>query len=266
MNYKVDELANNFKFPEGPAVDQEGNVYFTDIPEAQIWIWTINNKLELFREDSGGANGLFFDKNQNLLICEGWKGRISKMSPDGNYQVVASTYQEKRFNQPNDIWPDGKGGFYFTDPEYNENPALPQIGMHVYYVNPKNEVTRVCDDLIKPNGLVGTPDGKILYVTDPGANKTYQYQIEENGSLVNKKLFYDAGGDGMTIDQNGSVYLTTSGKKAIDIINTNGDLFYSIALPNQPSNVCFGGKNRDELFVTARSSIDKIDVENKGVN
>ncbi|WP_229737231.1 SMP-30/gluconolactonase/LRE family protein [Psychroflexus salis] len=266
MNYNVEELANNFKFTEGPAVDAEGNVYFTDIPEAKIWIWTVNGEMELFREESGGANGLFFDENQNLFICEGWEGRITRISPDANYEVVASKYQGKRFNQPNDIWPDAKGGAYFTDPEYNENPALHQGGMHVYYVNSENETIQVITDLVKPNGLIGTPNGKTLYVTDHGDDKTFSYTIQENGSLSNKTLFTNLGGDGMTIDQNGSIYLTTTDKKAIDVFNKNGDLFYSIALPQQPSNVCFGGKNLDELFITARTSIYKIKLDAKGVN
>lgn len=267
MQADAKQIAGDFKFTEGPAVDAEGNVYFTDIPEAKIWIWTVNNEMELFKENSGGANGLYFDKHQNLWICEGWEGQISKISPEGSYEVVASTYKGKRFNQPNDIWPDAKGGAYFTDPEYNENPDLPQGGMHVYYIQPNHsEVIRVTEDLVKPNGIIGTPDGKTLYITDHGDDKTFSYTIEENGNLSNKTLFTNVGGDGMTIDQNGSIYLTTTGKKAIDVFNKNGDLYYSIALHQQPSNVCFGGKNRDELFITARTSIYKIKLDAKGVN
>lgn len=267
MLSEIEQLASDFKFTEGPAVDAKGNVYFTDIPEAKIYIWTVDNQLETFRENSGGANGLYFDADQNLLACEGWEGQISSTSPNGDYKVIASQYQEKRFNQPNDIWPDAKGGAYFTDPEYNEKPDLPQGGMHVYYIHPNHkDVIRVTDDLARPNGLIGSADGKTLYITDHGANKTYRYNIQEDGTLADKKLFVDFGGDGMALDENGNVYLTTTDKKAVDIISPKGELINSIAVPEQPANVCFGGKNNDELFVTARTSLYKVKLNTKGIN
>ncbi|WP_127845584.1 SMP-30/gluconolactonase/LRE family protein [Psychroflexus aestuariivivens] len=265
-NQEFEKSTIDFKFTEGPAVDANGNVYFTDIPEQKIWIWTTDNQIKIFRENSGGANGLYFDKDQNLWACEGREGQVSKTSPDGDYKVIASSFMGKSFNQPNDIWTDGKGGAYFTDPEYNETLKLPQGGMHVYYIKPNQEVIRVCSDLVRPNGLIGTPDGKKLYVTDHGDNKTYSYTIEKDGTLTNKSLFLDVGGDGMTIDQNGSIYLTTTDKKAVDVFSSEGKMFYSIALPEKPSNVCFGGKKRDELFITARTSIYKVKVDAVGVN
>lgn len=265
---EVEKLAGDFKFTEGPAVDAKGNVYFTDIPDNLILIWTLDNKLDTFRINSGHANGLYFDKDENLLACEGEKGQITSTSPDGDYTSLATEYNGKRFNQPNDIWPDGKGGVYFTDPKYgSEDKELPQDGMHVYYINPDHtSVIRVCDDFEKPNGVIGTPDGKILYVTDAQAGKTYKYDIQKDGSLANKTLFVEFGCDGMTIDKAGNVYLTTSGKHAVDIFSPSGELLESIVIPEKPSNLCFGGKDRNQLYITARTSIYRVELDTEGVD
>ena len=264
---QVKQLASDFKFTEGPAVDADGNVYFTDIPEQKIWIWTLSGKLELFKENSGGANGLFFDQNQNLLACEGYEGLISKTSADGEYTIVADKFNGSRFNQPNDLWPDAKGGIYFTDPKYGDEENLPQEGMHVYYIEPENqEVIQVTDDLVKPNGLIGSVDGTTLYITDHGDDKTFAYSVSDDGKLSEKKLFIDAGGDGMTIDQNGNIYLTTTDQMAVEVFSPEGEMIQSIPIPEQPSNVCFGGKNRNELFITARTSLYRVELNTKGIN
>ncbi len=265
---EIEELSNAFDFTEGPAVDAEGNVYFTNIPQHMILIWTTENRLDTFRINSGRANGLYFDKDDNLLVCEGEKGQITSIGADGDYTAIATEYDGKRFNQPNDLWPDGKGGVYFTDPKYggDEGP-LPQDGMHVYYITPNREsVIRVISDLEKPNGVLGTPDGKTLYVTDSEGEKTYKYAIQEDGSLTDKTLFVAVGCDGMTLDKQGNVYLTTNGKKAVDIFSPNGVLLESIEIPQQPSNLCFGGKERNQLFITARKSIYRVALNAYGVD
>ncbi|MDY0104694.1 MAG: SMP-30/gluconolactonase/LRE family protein [Lentimicrobium sp.] len=265
---ELEKLAGGFSFTEGPAVDAQGNVYFTDIPNHLILIWTLEDKLDTFRTESGRANGLYFDKDENLLVCEGEKGQITSTSPDGNYKAIATQYDGKRFNQPNDLWPDGKGGVYFTDPKYGgDDTDLPQDGMHVYYINPEHtSVIRVCDDFEKPNGVLGTPDGKILYVTDAQAGKTYKYDIQVDGSLANKNLFVEAGCDGMTMDKAGNVYFTTGGKQAVDIFSPSGELLESIEVPEKPSNLCFGGKDRNQLFITARTSIYRVQLNTEGVD
>ena len=265
---EVEELSSAFDFTEGPAVDAEGNVYFTNIPQHMILIWTTENQLDTFRINSGRANGLYFDKDDNLLVCEGEKGQITSISTDGDYKAIATEYDGKRFNQPNDLWPDGKGGVYFTDPKYGgDESILPQDGMHVYYITPNREsVIRVIDDLEKPNGLIGTPDGKTLYVTDSQGEKTFKYSIHEDGSLTDKTLFVAVGCDGMILDKQGNVYLTTNGKQAVDIFSADGVLLESIEIPKQPSNLCFGGKERNELFITARKSIYRVALNVQGVD
>ncbi|WP_107039057.1 SMP-30/gluconolactonase/LRE family protein [Brumimicrobium mesophilum] len=264
----LEKLADGFSFTEGPAVDAQGNVYFTDIPENLILIWTIDDQLDTFRLNSGRANGLYFDKDQNLLACEGEQGQITSTTPDGKYKAIATEYDGKRFNQTNDLWPDGKGGVYFTDPKFGDDASeIPQDGMHVYYIKPdRKSVIRVIDDFEKPNGVLGTPDGKTLYVTDVEAGETFKYDIQEDGTLENKTLFAELGCDGMTIDKSGNIYLTTDGKNAVDIFSQQGELLETIQLKERVANVCFGGKDRNQLFISARNSIYRIDMNTQGVD
>jgi gluconolactonase len=154
---QVEKLVSNFMFTEGPAVAVNGNVYFTDIANNLIPVWTIENELDTFNTNSGGANGLYFDKDENLLACERELGQITSWSTEGKLTAIATEYNGNRFNQPNDVWPDGKGGVYFTDPFYGRDESeLPQDGMHVYYVNPaRTSVIRVIEDYEKPNGALG---------------------------------------------------------------------------------------------------------------
>ena len=150
---KLEKLASGFVWAEGPASDKDGNIYFSDVRQSMILIWTIDDQLDTFRLNSGRANGLFFDENQNLLICEMDSGRVASISPSGDYNVLASNYNGIRFNATNDLWLDAKGGIYFTDPKFGKPPiTLSQDGMYVYYLSPDHStVTRVCDDIEKPN-------------------------------------------------------------------------------------------------------------------
>ncbi|TRX66545.1 SMP-30/gluconolactonase/LRE family protein [Carboxylicivirga sp. M1479] len=263
---EVKKLAGDFIFTEGPAADSKGNVYFTDVRDHKIYTWSIKNKLDTFRTNSGRANGLYFDAKDKLFVCEGEDGLISSTTSTGEYAVVAKHYKGTRFNQPNDLWLDAKGGIYFTDPQYGGNDQdIPQDGMHVYYISPNKQVIRVCNDLEKPNGIKGSPNGKQLYITDAGAGKTYRYTIQADGSLRDKSLFIDLGCDGMTVDVKGNVYVTPRGKSDVEVYTPSGVLLESITVPERPSNVCFGGPNRSQLYITARTSIYRVEMRTKGV-
>lgn len=255
------KLTGGFRFTEGPAADKEGNIYFTDIPNGRIHKWSVDGKLSTFMENSDGANGLFFDKNGNLIACIGGTGKLVSIDPQGKITVLADRYEGKPFNSPNDLWIDPKGGIYFTDPRYGNRENLPQGGEHVYYLPADRKGSiRVIDDMVRPNGVMGTPDGKTLYVADHGANKTYAYKINPDGSLSDKKVFAEQGSDGMTLDENGDLYLTA---KAVNIYNPSGKRLKTIEVPERPANVCFGGKNKKTLFITARTSLYSIDIQRK---
>jgi len=260
---KVEKLAGDFKFTEGVASDAEGNVFFSDIPNNRIHKWSVDGKLSAFRENSGGSNGLYVDKKGNLLACEGTGQRLVSIDLKGNVTVLADKYQDKRFNSLNDLWLDPKGGIYFTDPRYGRRDDLEQDGEHVYYLSPdRKNIIRVISDMVRPNGIIGTADGKLLYVADHGGNKTYVYAINKDGTLSNKKLFTSEASDGMTIDNEGNVYLTT---KVVAVYNSKGQKIETIEVPEGPANLCFGGKDKQMLFITARTSLYSVRMRVKGI-
>jgi gluconolactonase len=255
---KVERLAGGFRFTEGPAADAGGNIFFTDIPNNRIHKWSLDGKLSTFRENSGGANGLFFDKDGNLLACEGVGRRLVSIDPKGNVTVLADKYDGKRFNSLNDLWIDPKGGVYFTDPRYGSRGNMEQDGEHVYYLAPeRDKIVRVVDDMVRPNGVIGTTDGKRLYVADHGGGKTFVYTINKDGTLSNKKLFAPEGSDGMTLDNEGNVYLTTDG---VAVYNSSGKKIETIEVPEKTTNVCFGGKDKRMLFITAGNSLYSVQM------
>jgi gluconolactonase len=260
---QVAKLADGFIFTEGPARDAEGNVYFSDVRSNRIHIWTTGGKLKTFRENSGAANGLYFDKQGNLLVCEGGNRRVTRISPDGEkFEVLADSFDGKKLNSPNDLWPDPQGGIYFTDPRYGSEEGLEQDGFHVYYIPPGGgEIRRVIDNLKKPNGVKGTADGKLLYVADPGDKKTYLYDIQKDGSLANRRLIAEQGSDGMTLDERGNLYLTGAG---VSIYNAKGEKFLEIGVPERPANVTFGGKDNKTLFITARTGLYAVPMKVEG--
>ena len=260
---KVEKLAGGFSFTEGPAADAKGNIFFTDIPNNRIHKWSLDGKLSTFRENSGGANGLYFDKKGNLLVSEGGGRQLVFIDPKGEVTVLADKYQDKRFNSLNDLWPDPKGGIYFTDPRYGNRDGMEQDGEHVYYLAAdRKKLIRVIDDMVRPNGIIGTPDGKLLYVTDHGGKKTFVYTINKDGTLSNKKLIASEGSDGMTMDNKGNVYLTT---RAVLVYNQKGEKIETIEVPEGPANVTFGGKDKKTLFITARTSLYCVRMRVKGI-
>ena len=201
---EVQQLSSGFNFTEGPAADQTGNVYFTDIPNNRIHIWTTDGELKLFRENTRGANGLFFDADWQVSAAEGGGGRISRMDADGNPTVVVDQFNGKPFNGPNDLWIDANGGIYFTDPRYGDESNIPQAGYHVYYVPAgSNQAQVIITDLVKPNGIIGTRDGSMLYVADHLGNQTFAYTISGPGQVSAKRLFAPQGSDGLALDEQG---------------------------------------------------------------
>ena len=259
---KVELLADGFAFTEGPARDAQGNIYFTDIPNERIHKWSVDGKLTTFREKTGRANGLYFGRRGNLLACEGGNRRVTSISPEGKVTVLAGSYKGKKFNSPNDLWIDPHGGVYFTDPRYGTPEGMEQDGFHVYYLPPgRKQLVRVLDDLVKPNGVVGTADGKLLYVADAGDGKTYVYRIRPDGSLTDRKLIAPVGSDGMTLDAKGNLYLA---RGAVRVYGPDGKRIAAIEVPESPANVCFGGKDRRTLFITARKGLYSIRMKVRG--
>ncbi len=266
---KITLLADGFGFTEGPAADKFGNVYFTDQPNNKILVWSVEGRLSTFHNAGGRANGLYFDESGHLLSCSDENNELWSIGMDGRATVLVSGFNGHKLNGPNDLWVDPKGGIYFTDPLYKRpywtrDPEMQQDGEHLYYLTPdRQQVFQVDRQLVKPNGIVGTPDGKYLYVADIGDKKTYRYTIAADGTLHDRTLFTEMGSDGMTIDAKGNVYLTGRG---VTVFNKKGRQIDHIPVEaNWTANVCFGGRQHKTLFITASKYLYAIEMKVKGV-
>jgi gluconolactonase len=261
-------ISKQFSFTEGASVDKKGNVFFTDQPNNKIWEYSTDGKLSVFLDSAGRSNGMYFDKKGNLVTCADEYEQLWSISPDKKIKVLLKDYQGHLMNGPNDIWIDRKGGIYMTDPYY-QRPWWTRTksdldGQKIYYLpKGKNQPVIVDADVKKPNGIVGTPDGKYLYVADIGNSKTYKYTINKNGTLSDRKLFVEQGSDGMTLDEKGNVYLTGNG---VTIYNPQGKKIGHIPVPEPwTANLCFGGPNKDMLFITASKAIYILKMNVRGV-
>ncbi len=264
---KVRLLAGDFAFTEGPASDSQGNVFFTDQPNDRILKWSVEGQLTTWLQPAGRANGLTFDKDGNLWACADEKNELWKISADKKVKVVLKDYEGKLLNGPNDIWIHPNGTVYFTDPHYKRpywKRGPKEMEECVYRVSADGkQFTRIIADLKQPNGIIGTPDGKLLYVADIGAGKTYRYEIQPDGGVSGKHLFCELGSDGMTIDNQGNVYLTGKG---VSVFNPEGKKIEQIDVAEGwTANVCFGGKDRSTLFITASKGFYGIQTLVKGV-
>lgn len=252
---KLELVGDGYSFTEGCTSDEKGDIYFVDQPYSRILKWTGEGKPTVWLEPSGHANGMSFDEKGNLIACADEKSELWSIAPDKSVTVLLKDYQGKHFNGPNDVWIRPDGGMYLSDPFYKRNywkergPAMEQDKQAVYFLSAdRKTLTRVIDDMKQPNGVVGTPDGKTLYVADIGSGKTFSYSIRPDGSIADKKLFANLGSDGMTIDSDGNVYTTSGG--AVQISNKAGKLIETIPTGGS-SNVCFGGVDGNTLFITA---------------
>jgi gluconolactonase len=266
----LEKLAGDFDFTEGPTCDAEGNVFFTDQPNNQILKWSVDGRLSTFLQPAGRANGMNFGLGGHLIACADEKNELWSIAPDGTVSVLAGEYGGKRLNGPNDVWVRPDGAIYFTDPFYKRSwwthDTMPQDGQHVYLLSAdRRQLVRVIDDLVKPNGIIGTPDGKTLYVADIRAGKTYRYDIAPDGSLAGKTLAVDQGSDGMTLDDEGNLYLTGEG---VGVFNQAGRQIERIPIPDErwTANVSFGGKGRQTLFITASTGLYAIATRVTGAN
>ncbi len=265
---EIIKVASGFAFTEGPSVSPDGKVFFTDQPNDAIHVWDEKEGVSLYLKESLRSNGTFFNAKGQLMTCADLHNQLVTFDENKKMHLVYENFNKVHLNGPNDLWITPEGGLFFTDPYYHRNyweegHKELQDARGVYYLSPKGEVKRVIDDFKQPNGIIGTPDGETLYVADINDRKIWKYSIQSDGTLSDKTFFAPKGSDGMTIDNKGNVYLT-SGK--VWVYSPQGQLIEVIETPEKPSNVCFGGKKRQTLFITARTSVYILKMKVKGVD
>jgi gluconolactonase len=288
-------LGEGFAFTEGPAVDKQGNIFFTDQPNDKIYKWSAQTgAITTFLTGTGRSNGMAFDKNGYLIACADMRGELWKIAPDGSHTVLVNKYQGKLLNGPNDVWINrATGGMYITDPIFprdyweandprrqawpptHSEQAATGKGGYVYYLAPgSHTLERVTTEAMGwdadgwPNGVVGTPDGKKLYVNkwapDINTAGTWVFDIKPNGRLANMRRFTDMGGDGMSMDEQGNIYISNA--LGVTAFAPDGTKIFNIPTGSGATNNVFGGSNNKTLFITGPTDkLTSLEMTVRGV-
>jgi gluconolactonase len=263
--------ATGFLFTEGPLWnDSDESLLFSDIPGNRIYRLA-GGKVEVFRGESGNSNGLTLDREGRLLACEHWGRRVTRTEPDGSVTILADRFHGKRLNSPNDIVVKSDASIYFTDPPFAVSAAekeLPFSGL--YRLSPDGQhLALLADDLDLPNGLAFSPDERKLYVDDSAARIIRVYDVLDDGTIANPRLFATLDSprpgapDGMKVDSLGNLYCTGPG--GLWVFNAEGIHLGTIRTPETASNCAWGGEDRKTLFITATSSVYWLETAVAGV-
>ena len=278
----LDKLADGCIWAEGPVWFADGGyLLWSDIPNNRMLRWTPETGVSTFRPESNNSNGNTRDRQGRLITCEHLTRRVTRTEPDGSITVIADKHKGKRLNSPNDVVVKSDDSIWFTDPSYGimtefegSRSEQEQGGCYVYRVDPKTgEIATVVEDFVKPNGLAFSPDEKTLYIADSAASHDPNaphhiraFDVVDGRKLTNSRVFCDIKGgsipDGFRVDVNGNVWTSADG---VECYAPDGTLLGRIKVPEIVANVCFGGKRRNRLFITATTSLYAIYVNTTGV-
>src|SRR5262245_21824787 len=268
---EVRKVNGNFQFTEGPAADWEGNLFFSDVTGDKLYKIDSQGQLSTVLDPSHHTNGLMVNAAGNIVACE-MDGRLIEVNPKTKeVKSLADGYEGNRFNAPNDLVIDRDGGVYLTDPHFRAPTPLPQGVRAFYYRAPDGKVTRLGVVESAPNGIILSPDEKTLYVIPSTQAEMLAYQVEAPGKIGQQRVFCklkqaagktNGGGDGLTIDVKGNLYITSA--LGLQVFNPQGELLGIIEFPEQPSNCDFGGKDNKTLYATARTSLYAVPMEVAG--
>lgn len=277
-NAPVKEIATGYDWVEGPVWFADLNcLLFSDIPNDRIMRWIPGVGVSVFRQPSNFSNGHTRDRQGRLVSCEHGTRRVTRTEYDGSITVVADRYQGKPLNSPNDVIVASDGAIWFSDPHYGilthyeGHKAEQELPCNVYRVDTSGEIKAVLTDFNCPNGLAFSPDEKRLYVADTGRMFTGDLQhvrafdVGTDWRLSGGEVFHvvDPGcADGMRVDTDGNLW--SSARDGVHCIAPDGRLLGKILVPQTVSNLCFGGRGRHQLFITATTSVYMISLNRAG--
>lgn len=262
-------ITEGYEFTEGPLWHESGYLLFSDIPANTVYKWTPGEGAEMYLKPSGHSNGLAYDREGNLLLAQ-HDGLVSRLSNSKKLTVVVDNYNGKRLNSPNDLAIKSDGSIYFTDPPFgvsDEDKELDFSG--VYRYSEDNGLQLLIDDFDLPNGIVFSPDESRLYVNDSQHGHIRVFDVKEDGSLANGKIFAemqsDAEGaaDGMKVDTEGNLYSTGPG--GLWIFSPEGELLRQVETPDRVTNLAWGGSDGANLYLTASNAVYKLETNKKGM-
>ncbi|MEG4245550.1 SMP-30/gluconolactonase/LRE family protein [Microcoleus sp. MON2_D6] len=268
---KLEKLAGDFQFIEGPIWHPDGFLLFSDIPANIIYKFGSNQQVEVFRRPSGKANGNTLDKENRLLTAEHENRRVSRTEKDGKVITLADRYEGKRLNSPNDLVVKSDGSIYFTDPSYGVSKDQEELGFYgVYRLAPDGKLTLLVKDLVLPNGIAFSPDEQKLYVNNSEAGYIAVFDVKPDGTVTNQQLFAELKDasqrgvpDGLKVDVEGNVYSTGPG--GVWIFSPDGKLLGKISVPETATNLAWGESDRKTLYITGSTSLYRIRLKIAGV-
>jgi gluconolactonase len=280
---KVERLATGMRWAEGPVWFGDGRyLLWSDIPNNRIMKWEEETgAVGVFRKPSNFANGNTRDRQGRLLTCEHETRRVTRTEYDGAVTVLAETFEGKRLNSPNDVACKSDGSIWFTDPpfgilgNYEGRAAKAELPTNVYRIDPQGRLTVAADGIARPNGLCFSPDERRLYVVEAGlAPRVIRaFDVTGNGTrLTNGRALITAEPagtpDGLRCDVDGNLWvgwgMGAEGLDGVHVFNQDGKLIGMINLPERAANVCFGGRYRNRLFMTASTSVYSLFVNAQG--
>ncbi len=258
--YQVEKIADGFQFLEGPVWKNSG-LLFSDIPANTIYRWHPDSGVSVFLSPSGNSNGLALDLSGQLLLAQHGKRRLAVLDNDGMEKPLATHYNGKSLNSPNDIAVKSDGSVFFTDPPYGISPEEEELGFYgIYRLNSEGDLQLLDASLNRPNGIAFSPDEKILYVSDSEARIIYIWDILDDSLIANKRkfAFMNAAGyaDGLKIDRNGILFAT--GPFGVWVYDPNGSILDTILVPGQTTNCNWGDEDGNTLYVTSSTALYRI--------